>query len=101
MGSILMYELLAEERSAQYRREAERDRQVAQLTARRRGGRVDAAAAPAPQRSLTSASTGTSAPAAPGRTAAANPAGTRRALAAAFVGLAAIGALGRRRIIGR
>lgn len=96
MGSILMYELMAEERFARYRAEAEHERQLAQFAARPRGRRNAAERAGARQGLGAPASFTPSGQADPAR-----PAGTRRALAAAFVGLAAIGALRRRRIVSR
>jgi len=96
MGSILMYELMAEERFARYRAEAEHDRQLAQVAAQHRGRTNAAERADARQGLGAAASSTPSGQAGPTR-----PAGTRRALAAAFVGLAAIGALRRRKIVSR
>ena len=96
MGSILMYELMAEERSTQYRAEAEHNRLLARFTADRRE-RTKAA-----ERTGTSPTLQVAASSTPsGQAGPTRPAGTRRALAAAFVGLAAIGALRRRRIVSR
>jgi hypothetical protein len=93
MGAILMYELMAEERVAQYRAEAVRDRQLAQIAAgRRRAAVVETEAPRTPVRPSLNA-----VPA----VAAHNAAGTRRALAAAFVGFVTLGALRRRRVTGR
>jgi hypothetical protein len=87
MGSILMYELLATERVALYRRETEHDRQLALLAAERRQeaakrrevlrqtGRETAARANGHARS------------------------TRRALAKALVGLAALSPLRSRKSV--
>jgi hypothetical protein len=96
MGSILMYELMAEERYARYRAEAEHDRQLAQFAAQRRG-RTNAAARTGARQGLGAAASFTPS----GQAGPARPTGTRRALAAAFVGLAAIGALRRRRPVSR
>ncbi|HLW48172.1 MAG TPA: hypothetical protein VKW09_10450 [bacterium] len=81
MGSILMYELMAEERATRYRVEAEQDRRIALLKAQKtvrheRGRASERRGSTAPQ----------------GSTA------TRRSLAAAFIGFASMGALRRRRV---
>lgn len=96
MGSILMYELMAEERSTRYRAEAAHVRLLAQFTAQRREQTKAAERAGTPQGLQVATSSTPSGQAGPTR-----PAGTRRALAAAFVGLAAIGALRRRKIVSR
>ena len=96
MGSILMYELMAEERSARYRAEAEHERQLAQFAGQPHGRRNAGERAGARQ------GLGAPVPFTPsGQADPARPAGTRRSLAAAFVGLAAIGALRRRKIVSR
>lgn len=93
MGSTLMYELLAEERYKQYRAEAEHDRRLAQFASR---PRAKAEAVPAPHLKPVSATPARSRNGGVGR-----PAGTRRALVGAFLGLAAIGSLRRRKIVTR
>jgi hypothetical protein len=68
MGAFLMYDLLAEDRAARYRAEAEHDRQLALVEASKRRTKKAVAAA-------------------------ASPAATRRALAGAVAGAAALGFL--------
>ena len=97
MGSFLMYELMAEERSTRYRAEAEHDRQVAEFGALR--GHSAAPRRNEPAAARRPAATNALGPqAGDGST---RRGGTRRALAAALVGLAAIRALRGRRAIGR
>jgi hypothetical protein len=99
MGTFLMCELLAEDRAARYRAEAEHDRQLALLGAlRRRTKQAAPASEPmAPALSGVKAAP-VPAPAGPAATAG-KRGGTRRALAAAAVGAVAMGILRRRRTI--
>jgi hypothetical protein len=100
MGTFLMCELLAEDRAARYRAEAEHDRQLALLGALRRRTKR-AAPASEPAAPVPSGAKGTPVPAPASNAGTAdNRGGTRRALAAAAVGAVAMGILRRGRIIG-
>jgi hypothetical protein len=84
MGAFLMYDLMTEDRIKRYRAEAERDRQASQAAAAMRRGKADRRSAGAPHATTA------------GRSADGHSAGTRRALAAAFLGVVTLGAIRRR-----